>query len=205
MEARIQELTKTRTEAVRESIEKSIIDLRQRKKGLEEKQTFVLDAIRQTESILKNQEDQFTRYSRWIRKVLDQTGEGLKLGIQGLISRLLSDGHGNETGSLRGCPERASSRSVRLCSPGPTESERARGAPRAYRGRHPSAAPCSSCEAGLTLEGLYSKRHLSVREIARLADASRSTVLEALDRFGIPRNEERAQEDWAPALRLRLP
>ncbi len=89
VEARIQELTKTRTEAVRESIEKSILDLRQRKKGLEEKQTFVLDAIRQTESILKSQEDQFTRYSRWIRKVLDQTGEGLKLGIHGLISRLL--------------------------------------------------------------------------------------------------------------------
>ena len=89
VEARIQELTKTRTEAVRESIEKSILDLRQRKKGLEEKQTFVLDAIRQTESILKSQEDQFSRYSRWIRKVLDQTGEGLKLGIHGLISRLL--------------------------------------------------------------------------------------------------------------------
>ena len=58
MEARIQELTKIRTEAVRESI-------------------------------LKSQEDQFTRYSLWIRKVLDQSGEGLKLGIQGLILRLL--------------------------------------------------------------------------------------------------------------------
>jgi site-specific DNA recombinase len=89
VEARIQELTKTKTEAVRESIEKSIIDLRQRKKELEEKQTFVIDAIRQMESILKSQEDQFTRYSRWIRKVLDRSGEALKLGIQGLISRLL--------------------------------------------------------------------------------------------------------------------
>ena len=89
VEARIQELTKTRTEAVRESIEKSILDLRQRKKTLEEKQTFVLDAIRQTESILKNHEDQFTRYSRSIRKALDQTGEALKLSIQSLISRLL--------------------------------------------------------------------------------------------------------------------
>ena len=76
-------------EAVRESIEKSILDLRQRKKGLEEKQTFVLDAIRQMESILKSQEDQFTRYGWWIREVLAQTGEGLKLCIQALISRLL--------------------------------------------------------------------------------------------------------------------
>jgi predicted DNA-binding protein YlxM (UPF0122 family) len=38
------------------------------------------------------------------------------------------------------------------------------------------------------LEGLYSKQHLSVREIARLAEVSRSMVLEALDRFGIPQN-----------------
>jgi site-specific DNA recombinase len=89
VEARIQELTKTRTEAVRESIESSILDLRQRKKELEEKQTLVLDAIRQMESVLKSQEDQFTKYSRWIRKVLDQTGESLKLGIQGLIPSLL--------------------------------------------------------------------------------------------------------------------
>jgi predicted DNA-binding protein YlxM (UPF0122 family) len=38
------------------------------------------------------------------------------------------------------------------------------------------------------LDGLYSKQHLSVREIARLTEESRSVVLEALDRFGIPRN-----------------
>jgi len=38
------------------------------------------------------------------------------------------------------------------------------------------------------LDGLYSKQHLSVREIARLVEVSRSTVLEALSRFGIPQN-----------------
>jgi len=38
------------------------------------------------------------------------------------------------------------------------------------------------------IEGLYSKQHLSVREIARLAEVSRSAVLEALRRFGIPQN-----------------
>ena len=41
------------------------------------------------------------------------------------------------------------------------------------------------------LEGLNSKRHLSIREIARLADASHSGVLEALNRFGIPENGNR--------------
>jgi predicted DNA-binding protein YlxM (UPF0122 family) len=35
---------------------------------------------------------------------------------------------------------------------------------------------------------LYTGGHLSAREIARLADVSRAGVLEALDRFGIPRN-----------------
>jgi site-specific DNA recombinase len=89
VEARIQELTKTRAEAVRESIEKSIIDLRQRKKELDEKQALVIESIRQMESILENESDLFTSYSRWIRKVLDQTGERLKLGIQGIVSRLL--------------------------------------------------------------------------------------------------------------------
>jgi hypothetical protein len=38
------------------------------------------------------------------------------------------------------------------------------------------------------LEQLYVGRHLSAREIARLADVSRSAVLEALDRSGIPQN-----------------
>jgi predicted DNA-binding protein YlxM (UPF0122 family) len=38
------------------------------------------------------------------------------------------------------------------------------------------------------LEGLYTGEHLSAREIARLVGASRSSVLEALDRFGIPQN-----------------
>ena len=38
------------------------------------------------------------------------------------------------------------------------------------------------------LEGLYTREHLSAREITRLAGASRSGVLNALDRFSIPRN-----------------
>ena len=38
------------------------------------------------------------------------------------------------------------------------------------------------------LEELFSGRHLSAREIARLTEVSRSMVLEALDRLGIPQN-----------------
>jgi len=75
-------------------------------------------------------------------------------------------------------------------SPGTTESERARGAHGAHRGliTLPSLLRLRSKSY---LEGLYSKRHLSIREIARLADASHSGVLEALDRFGIPKNGNR--------------
>jgi hypothetical protein len=36
------------------------------------------------------------------------------------------------------------------------------------------------------LEALYRRKHLSAREISRLAGASRAGVLGALDRFGIP-------------------
>jgi hypothetical protein len=38
------------------------------------------------------------------------------------------------------------------------------------------------------LEALYTREHLSAREITRLVGASRSGVLKALNRFDIPRN-----------------
>jgi predicted DNA-binding protein YlxM (UPF0122 family) len=38
------------------------------------------------------------------------------------------------------------------------------------------------------LEGLYTREHLSAREISRLVGSSRSAVLAALDRFDIPQN-----------------
>ena len=41
------------------------------------------------------------------------------------------------------------------------------------------------------LERLYTSEHLFAREISRLAGASRSAVLDALDRFGVPRNGNR--------------
>jgi len=66
---------------------------------------------------------------------------------------------------------------------------KARAAPALIEDTIPLPAPLrlrsQSC-----LEGLYSKQHLSIREIAQLADVSRAGVLEALDRFGIPRNRD---------------
>jgi len=42
------------------------------------------------------------------------------------------------------------------------------------------------------LERLYTREHISAREISRLVGASRSGVLKALDRFSIPRERDRA-------------
>ena len=39
------------------------------------------------------------------------------------------------------------------------------------------------------LERLYTREHISAREISRLAGASRSGVLKALARFGVPREK----------------
>jgi site-specific DNA recombinase len=89
VETRIQELTRTKAEAVRDSIEKSIIDLGQRQKELEEKRLFANHDVREMESIVQNDGDLFTSYSRRIRKGLDGPAEGLKDGLQGLIASLL--------------------------------------------------------------------------------------------------------------------
>ena len=120
VEARIQELTRTKAEAVRDSIEKSITDLRQRKKELDEKRLFADHAIRELESIVQNDGDLFSAYSRRIRKVLDAPAEGLKAGLPGTDCEPAVDGHRNKTGSLRGTPERASSPAVCFISPGRT-------------------------------------------------------------------------------------
>ena len=89
MEARIRELTRTKAEAVRDSIEKSITDLGQRQKEIDEKRLFAYHAIRELESIVQDDGDLFTAYGRRIRKVLDGPAEGLKTGLQGLIASLL--------------------------------------------------------------------------------------------------------------------
>jgi hypothetical protein len=51
--------------------------------------------------------------------------------------------------------------------------------------------PVLSLRSKGTLERLYTREQFSAREISRLAGASRSGVLEALDRFNIPRDQDR--------------
>ena len=89
VELRIQELTRTKVEAVRDSIEKSIVDLGQRQKDLEEKRLLADHAVCELESIVQDDGDLFSAYSWRIRTVLDGPAEGLKAGLQGLIASLL--------------------------------------------------------------------------------------------------------------------
>ena len=51
--------------------------------------------------------------------------------------------------------------------------------------------PVLGLRSKAVLERLYSHEKFSAREISRLAGASRSGVLKALDRFGIPREKDR--------------
>jgi hypothetical protein len=48
-----------------------------------------------------------------------------------------------------------------------------------------------SMRSKAALERMYTREHVSAREISRMAGASRSGVLKALDRFGIPRDKDR--------------
>ena len=77
-----------------------------------------------------------------------------------------------------------------LCSPESTESKRARGRPVPNRGCHPAAPrawPSKQKRSGAALHGRASIR----QKISRLIGSSRSAVLDALSRFGIPPSEGR--------------
>ena len=54
-----------------------------------------------------------------------------------------------------------------------------------------SRCPLCSALRSSALGRLYTGEHLSAREISRLIGSSRSAVLDALSRFGIPPNEGR--------------
>jgi chromosome segregation ATPase len=115
-EARIQELSRTRAEAVRDSIEKSIVDLGQRQKGIEENWLFANHAVRELESILENDGDLFAAYGRRIRRVLDASTEELETRIQGLIANLLLTDTQIKV-ALSGVPLREPIRAVLVPSP----------------------------------------------------------------------------------------
>jgi len=88
IESRIEELTATRNPAVRESIEKSILDLEGNRKELGEKRQLVRHSIDGYRAIAPNGKDFYQDYSDWITEVLGEPRERQKDGLQGLIASL---------------------------------------------------------------------------------------------------------------------
>jgi site-specific DNA recombinase len=91
IEEYIQELTRTDTEVVRNSIQNTIVDLEAQKEQLGEKRVFVNHSIEELNRILSNDTDQFAEYSRRIHEVLNQPPDLMKNGLQVLLASLILD------------------------------------------------------------------------------------------------------------------
>jgi site-specific DNA recombinase len=187
IEARIQELTRARAAGVRESIEKSIVGLEEERKEMEGRRALVDHSIAELEGFFSGDRSLFADYRSRIQEVLKKYEDERKTGLAGLISSLLLQEGGIKI-ALSSVNQKAL-RSTAFVS-APPDKRRANGRPAL-----PALIEATIPLPGLTLlrsksylGKLYVGRHLSARQIARLTDVSRSVVLEALDRFGIPRN-----------------
>ena len=89
IEKRIQELTKTKSEVVRDSVEKSIVDLEGKKKELEEKRLFFNHSISELETLLFEDAGLYGEYRKRIRHTLNEEQNKLKNGLQTLVSGLI--------------------------------------------------------------------------------------------------------------------
>ena len=89
IETRIQELTRTRAEPVRESIEQSIIALERERKEAQERTALVNHTISEIESIIAEDGDLYADYRKRIQEALVSAESGQKMVPQGLIASLL--------------------------------------------------------------------------------------------------------------------
>ena len=86
IEKRIQELTKTKSEVVRDSVEKSIVDMEEKKKELEEKRLFVNHTISELETLMIEDAGLYTEYRNRIKHAINKGRNQLKNVLQGLLS-----------------------------------------------------------------------------------------------------------------------
>jgi len=89
IDARIQELTRTSSSVVRDSIEKSIVELEERRKEDEEKRLCVNQSILELENLISKNESLFGEYSNWIHRVMEKPSNLQKDGLKELISSLI--------------------------------------------------------------------------------------------------------------------
>ncbi len=86
VEARIGELTRARAEAVRDSIEKSIIRLQEKAKETEERLALVHHSISELENLIFETGNLYSRCRSRIQEVLEKAGNELKTGLKSLLS-----------------------------------------------------------------------------------------------------------------------
>ena len=190
IEARIQELTRAKAERVRESIEQSIVALEETRKDTEGRHALLAGSIAEIEGLISKDRSLFSDYRDRIQGVLKKTETEQKATFADLVTSLLLQDGGIKI-ALSSVNQKALRSSVLVFAP-PNQPEANAGAPvpALIEGVIP-IPPLLTLRSRGALERLYSRERLSVREISRLAVASRFGVLKALDRFSIPREKDR--------------
>jgi site-specific DNA recombinase len=89
IEARIQELTRAKSEQVRESIEKSIVALEEERKDTESRQALLDRSIEDLEALVSKDKSLFSEYRGRIQAVLKNPETEKKPAIAGLVASLL--------------------------------------------------------------------------------------------------------------------
>ena len=89
IEASIRELTRTRAETVRESIEKSIVTLEEARKEAEGRRALVDHSIAELEGLRSGDRSLFADYRSRIQEVLKKHEDERKIALRGMLSSLL--------------------------------------------------------------------------------------------------------------------
>jgi hypothetical protein len=90
IDARIQELTKAKSEVVRDSIEKSIIELEQGRKENDEKRLSVYASSSELENLTSKNESLFGEYRSWIHGVMKKPTNLQKKGLKEPVSAVFA-------------------------------------------------------------------------------------------------------------------
>jgi len=184
IEARVSELVKTKLDAVKDTIEKSIVKLDQEKKEVEAKQLYIKHEIEALKELLADGKDLFREYSDVIKNALNNSFADLKGKLRDIISYIRIDNE-NIKIALSGVNRKALSSSVFVSAPG--EKQKANPNLSLILDKIP-LPPKLLLRNKSYLYSLYVKQGLPKREIARRLNVRHSTVIATLKKLGIHEN-----------------
>ncbi len=113
IEARVSELVKTKLDAVKSTVEKSIVKLDQEKKDIEAKQLYIKHEIKELKKLLADGKDLFKEYSEEIKDLLNNSFADLKNRLKCVISYIRIDNTHIKISAFGCLTEK---RLVRVCS-----------------------------------------------------------------------------------------